>query len=71
MSGLFAPTERRPPLGAVVVTPAWQLKTPFGHKTAGRMMQPQVGGILICVGDNGPYVKSKVWRIERSKEVTL
>ena len=56
---------------AVVVTPAWQLKTPFGHKTAGRMMQPQVGGILICVGDNGPYVKSKVWRIERSAEVKL
>lgn len=56
---------------SVIVTPAWQLKTPFGHKIAGRMRQPQIGGILICVGDNGPYVKSKVWRIERPKEVIV
>lgn len=55
----------------VVVTPAWQLKTPFGHRTAGRMMQPQIGGILVCVGDHGPYVKSKVWRIERPREVVV
>ena len=58
-------------LTTVVVTPAWQLKTPFGHRIAGRMMQPQIGGILLCSGDQGPYVKSKVWRIERPQEVTL
>ena len=58
-------------LTTVVVTPAWQLKTPFGHRAAGRMMQPQIGGILLCVGDQGPYVKSKIWRIERPRERNL
>jgi len=51
-----------------VVTPAWQLKTPFTWKIAGaRISMPQIGGILIRQGDNDIYTRCKVWDIERSK----
>lgn len=53
-----------------VVTPAWQLKTPFTFRVAGaRLSQPQLGGIFIRVGDeDGIYVRNKVWRLERPRE---
>lgn len=50
-----------------VVTPAWQLKTPFVHRTAGRMSEPQIGGILIRVGDEELHTRAKVWGMGRSK----
>ena len=52
-----------------IVTPAWQLKTPFVYKLGmGRSSQPQVGGYLIRVGDeDGLYTRFKVWDIERPK----
>lgn len=55
--------------GMSIVTPAWQLKTPFVHRLAmGRSSQPQVGGYLIRIGDeDGLYTRFKVWDIERPK----
>lgn len=41
-----------------VVTPGWQLKTPFIFRTAGgRVSQPQFGGILIRQGDEEFYTR--------------
>lgn len=51
-----------------VVTPAWQLKTPFTYKIAGaRLSPPQIGGILIRLGDEGIFTKSFVKHVERPK----
>jgi hypothetical protein len=55
--------------GAVVVTPAWQGKTPFAWKVAGaRVSEPQFGGIAICKGDEEHYYRRKVWSVDRSAE---
>lgn len=56
--------------GISVVTPAWQLKTPFVHRLGiGRASQPQIGGILIREGEeDGLYTRAKVWHIGREKE---
>ena len=52
--------------GMAVVTPAWQLKTPFVYRIPGaRLSQPQIGGVLLRLGDEEVYSRSKVWRIER------
>lgn len=53
--------------GLSIVTPAWQLKTPFVYKLGlGRSSQPQMGGYLIRVGEeDGLYTRFKVWDIER------
>ena len=50
-------------------TPAWQLKTPYIHRTAARMQQPQIGGLLVMAGDNSPYVKPWVRTVERPREI--
>lgn len=54
-----------------VVTPAWQLKTPFAWKIPGaRLSQPQIGGMVLKVGDEaGLYARSFTRRMERSGEV--
>lgn len=59
--------------GMSIVTPAWQLKTPFVYKLGmGRSSQPQMGGYLIRVGDeDGLYTRFKVWDIERPKTEIL
>ena len=49
-----------------LVTPGWQLKTPFTYKIAGaRQAQPQIGGIMVRAGEGTLYSMSKVWHIER------
>jgi hypothetical protein len=55
--------------GISLVTPGWQLKTPFVHKLpGGRASTPQMGGYLIRTGDEDSiYTRFKVFRIERSK----
>lgn len=55
--------------GMTLVTPAWQLKTPFVYRLGlGRSSQPQMGGYLIRVGDeDGLYTRFKIWDIERPK----
>ena len=59
--------------GISLVTPAWQLKTPFTFRIAlGRSSMPQIGGILIREGEeDGIFTKSKIWEIGRSKEVII
>jgi len=58
--------------GIALVTPGWQLKTPFAYKVAGaRVSQPQIGGCGIRAGDKILYTDSKVWRIERPREVVV
>lgn len=52
--------------GTSIVTPAWQLKTPFSHRIPGaRQSQPQIGGVLLRRGDEESHTRWKVWRIER------
>lgn len=52
----------------VTVTPGWQLKTPFTYRLPGaRQTQPQVGGVLVRVGDRQLFTDSRVWDIERPR----
>jgi hypothetical protein len=58
--------------GIAIITPGWQLKTPFVYKIAGgRMSTPQFGGILICKGDEEHYTRSFVRSIKRSATEVL
>lgn len=59
--------------GISLVTPAWQLKTPFVYKLPmGRSSMPQIGGVCIRHGgQDAIYTRSKVWNIERPKEVEV
>jgi len=52
-----------------ISTPSWQLKTPYLHRTAARMQQPQIGGVLIIAGHNTVYAKPWTRFIERPGEV--
>lgn len=55
-----------------IVTPAWQLKTPFCHKVAGaRQSQPQIGGIIVRDYDGAAYTRHFVKHITRPKESVL
>jgi hypothetical protein len=56
-----------------VVTPAWQLKTPFVYRgLLGRSSTPQIGGIVIKEGSEVPvYIRHKIWNIERESEERL
>lgn len=59
--------------GISLVTPAWQLKTPFTYRISlGRSSMPQIGGVLIRHGDEDAiFTRSKVWNIERTPEVVI
>ena len=59
--------------GISLVTPAWQLKTPFVWRGAlGRTGTPQIGGYLIRTGSvDGIYTRFKVWHLDRSPEVKI
>lgn len=51
-----------------VVTPGWQGKTPFLYKTGFRLAQPQFGGIIIRVADDGElFEQHRVWHLARPK----
>lgn len=54
-----------------IVTPAWQLKTPFAWKIPGaRLSQPQLGGVVLKVGDEaGLYARAFTRYMSRSREV--
>ena len=56
--------------GISLVTPGWQLKTPFVYRVAmGRSSNPQIGGCIIREGDEDSiYTRSKVWNLMRTKE---
>lgn len=54
---------------AAIVTPAWQLKTPFVWRVPGaRVSEPQLGGVMIRRGDEEFYYRRKVWSLDRSAE---
>lgn len=58
------PSERGE--AAAIVTPGWQLKTPFTFKIAGgRVRQPEFGGIIIRQGDEEFYSRFFRRTIER------
>lgn len=49
-----------------LVTPAWQLKTPYVYRVAGaRVTTPQIGGALIRLGDEELHTRTCVWDIGR------
>ena len=52
-----------------IVTPGWQLRTPFVYKLAsGRSGAPQIGGILIRAGhEDGLFTRSRTWKMKRPK----
>lgn len=52
--------------GISLVTPGWQLRTPFTYRIAGaRQAQPQLGGTVIRQGDRELYTRSRVWELDR------
>jgi len=64
------PTDRG--YGIAVVTPGWQLKTPFTQRIAGaRNSLPQFGGVLIRQGNEEHYTRSFVRNISRTPEVVI
>lgn len=56
-----------------MVTPAWQVKTPFAWKVAGaRISTPQIGGAIIRVNEfDECFTSAKVWNLERSTEESI
>lgn len=56
-----------------IVTPGWQLKTPFVYRgTLGRTGTPQIGGIVIRHREDIPiYTRAKIWRMDRPKEEVI
>ena len=70
MSKVDIPTSKGD--GICIVTPGWQLKTPFVYKIpGGRVTMPQIGGILVRQGDEEHFTRHKVFPLERSKEVVI
>ena len=51
-----------------IVTPPWQMKTPFVHQL-GLMAEPEYGGVILFAGDNAVYSKPWVERVERPEEI--
>jgi len=68
------PTTHKLPhvqFATAVVTPAWQLKTPFAWRTpGGRVSPPQIGGILIRQGDWELHTRVWLRTIGRPKIIT-
>jgi hypothetical protein len=57
-------------IGAALVTPGWQGKTPFAWKVAGaRLAAPQFGGVIVRHGDEEAHYRRRVWSIGRTEEV--
>jgi len=51
-----------------LVTPGWQLKTPFVYRIAGgRQAMPQLGGSLIRQGDEELHTRHCVWSFRRPR----
>lgn len=53
-----------------VVTPGWQLKTPFAWRTSAKNQNPQIGGVAIIESSTGElYTRQQVWNVGRTLEV--
>ncbi len=59
-----------PPNSCIVVTPAWQAKTPFVFKID-RMRGPMFGGLLIRKGKDGVVIKEKIYTLARGEPVKI
>lgn len=57
--------------GISMVTPGWQLRTPFVYRLGMKMALPQLGGYVIREGDEELYTRFYVKSIERSREEVL
>jgi len=59
--------------GISLVTPGWQLKTPYTFRLPlSRASWPQIGAYLIRRGDEDEiYTRFKVWNLRQSREVTI
>lgn len=60
--------EVKAPNGRIVVTPAWQCRTPFVFKVD-RMRAPQFGGLIIRNGSEGVHIREKLYTIQQSPVV--
>jgi hypothetical protein len=58
-----------PPNCCIVVTPAWQAKTPLVYRID-RMRGPMFGGILIRGGEEGVEVKERIYTLKMTESVT-
>lgn len=57
-------------IGAAIVTPGFQGKTPFAWRIAGsRLSVPQFGGIIIRGHAGQAHYRRRVWTIGRSEEI--
>jgi hypothetical protein len=53
---------------ASIVTPGWQLKTPFVYRVrGGAVRQPQFGGVLIRQGNEEFFSRYKLWTVDRPR----
>jgi hypothetical protein len=59
--------------GISLVTPGWQLKTPYTYRLPlSRASWPQIGGYLIRQGDEDEiYTRFKVWNLRQTREVEI
>jgi hypothetical protein len=55
--------------GLSIVTPGWQMKTPFVSRTAGKNHNPQFGGILLRQGDEEPFERHYVRSLKQAKSI--
>lgn len=62
--------EVKPANCRIVVTPAWQAKTPFVFKMD-RMRAPMFGGLIIRLGDEGVHIREKIYTLTRPIDVSL
>lgn len=54
--------------GIAMVTPGWQLKTPFVSTLGMKQSRPQMGGCVVRQGDEELHTRSRVWSITRPEE---
>jgi hypothetical protein len=60
----------RPANCSLVITPAWQAKTPLVYRID-RMRGPMFGGILIRGGEDGVEVKERIYTLKMTESVTV
>jgi hypothetical protein len=54
--------------GIPLVTPGWQLKTPFAYKLGMKQAEPQIGGYIIRRGDEELYTRFFVRHLTQTEE---
>lgn len=62
--------EVKPANCRIVVTPAWQAKTPFVFKMD-RMRSPMFGGLIIRSGVEGVHIRERIYTLTRPIDIKL